>query len=134
MICDKYLFQTKIQYNENNKRQNILRERNIIFLRQTHGSLKLKLIGQKSVLKHAEQTRNTTAIRRIAVRETSSLRNNGYPNYDPPEGGPSLHYGIEGSKGAPYGPQTAKIRQSLRQRMRVLFNVKVLLISGSSDD
>ena len=48
---DKYLLQTKIQYNNDNKGQNILRERNILYLRkQTHRSLKLKLIGQKVFL------------------------------------------------------------------------------------
>ena len=39
----------------------------------------------------------------------------GDPNDGRPDDGPSLHYGIEGSKGA----QNGKIRQSLEQRMQV---------------
>ena len=40
---DEYLLQTKIQFNNDNKRQNILRERNILYIRkQTHGSPKIK--------------------------------------------------------------------------------------------
>ena len=97
-ICCKQ----KKQYNNDKKKQIILREWNILYLRKkTHGRLKLKLIGQKRVVKHAEQTGKTTAIRRIAVRETSALRCNGDLNDGPPDDGPSLHYGIEGSKGAP---------------------------------
>ena len=56
---DKYLLLTKIQYNNDNKRQNILRERNILYLRkQTRGSLKFKPIAQKPFVKHRTDRKN----------------------------------------------------------------------------
>ena len=67
IINDNYLLQTKIQYNNDKKKQIIVREWNILYLRKkTHGRLKLKLIGQKRVVKHAEQTGKRTPLTTLA--------------------------------------------------------------------
>ena len=55
MINDKYLLQTKIQYNNDNYWQNIPRERNRLYSRkQTHENLKLKLNGQNYAIKQID--------------------------------------------------------------------------------
>ena len=81
------------------------------------------LIGQKRFVKHAEQTEKTTAIRRIAVRETSALRCKGDLNDGPQMMDHHCTMVSRGQQGAPIEPHYAKIRHSLGQRMWVFFNL-----------
>ena len=115
--------QTKKQYNNDNQRQNIQRERNILYIRkQSHESLKMQFIGQKRAIKLAEQTVKTTVIRRIAVRETSGLRYNGDPNDGPPMMDNHCTMVSRGQRGPQLGSKMPRYA-SLGQQMRVFFNL-----------
>ena len=105
-VIDKYLLQTRIQYNNDNKNQNILGEQNILYLRKKNPwKLKTEAYWAEKACKTRRADWKNNPDQMYSCARDSALRYNGDLNDGPPMMDHHCTMVSRGQRGPQLGPK-----------------------------